>query len=602
VSDLLNKLVLDLFNLDLNVGNLLLDGGGLLANLLGLDSLGLNLILDERDSLFGLLGDARGLLLLELGLVDLGNLGGSHGLLLLLSEDLCGFFDKNLLFLSLRFFDGGPLNLNFTDQLRRLNLEALALLEILLLLGWVVRFLSIHAILLALDLLVFGNNLLLLVDLLLLGIFLSDDSLLFLDFSGDGRLGVRSALFVTDLAAGSCRVGFSILDVGDERDGLGVLSLVPGGLGGFLGDGCDLSLCARVHGLFGPVVHDCCDGLWGSEGLSVIAEALLGSAGRWVGVLEGLGRAADWTAAGGISDGESGLKDVIEVGKPLVAVDFGSEVDVAIASAVIAFFGTSRCLIGWLDLAIALLVESWHWVAAKIDGIARLPVIGLLGDGLPLSHFVESLDWAFGVWASSDTKPHGSWALAALVCLGGALEWLVVLVNDRIGVDGVLVASSLPVLLGLHERGGTISAKHAGNFGILVQISLGLVVGQSLGAGTESTLLETGGSVVALWVQQSVDILVASRVASGVIIVESAIGGWTSGRCIDVGLDWLRLEGPQGGCFVSILQVFLRFGIILGVDLSQVLNGVLLHQGDACVALRSSSRKREAAEESGQNC
>ena len=60
-------------------------------------------------------------------MIDLGNLGGSDSLLLLLSENLFSFFDYNLLFLSLRFLDGSLFNLNFNiaNQLRRFNMEAL---------------------------------------------------------------------------------------------------------------------------------------------------------------------------------------------------------------------------------------------------------------------------------------------------------------------------------------------------------------------------------------------------------------------------------------------------------------------------------------------
>jgi len=74
---------------------------------------------------------------------------------------------------------------------------------------------------------------------------------------------------------------------------------------------------------------------------------------------------------------------------------------VTITGTLVAFVSTSGGLVSWLDLAEALLVHAWHGVAAEIDGIARLPVIGFLGDSFPFSHFVESLNCVFGVWANS---------------------------------------------------------------------------------------------------------------------------------------------------------------------------------------------------------
>jgi hypothetical protein len=115
----------------------MLNGSGLLGNLGLLDSLSLNLALNKGDSLFGFLSNTRSLLLLEFGLVDFSNLGGSDSLLLLLSEDLLGFLNKSRLFISLVFFNGGSLNLNLGNELRGLNLEVGAHLLVSLSLSWV---------------------------------------------------------------------------------------------------------------------------------------------------------------------------------------------------------------------------------------------------------------------------------------------------------------------------------------------------------------------------------------------------------------------------------------------------------------------------------
>lgn len=115
----------------------MLNGGGLLRNLCLLNSLSLNFVLDERDSLLSFLGDTRGLLLLEFGFVDFSNLGGGDSLLLLLSEDFLGFLDKSCLFFSLRFLNSGSLNLDFGNKLGGFNLEIGALLLVPLSFSWI---------------------------------------------------------------------------------------------------------------------------------------------------------------------------------------------------------------------------------------------------------------------------------------------------------------------------------------------------------------------------------------------------------------------------------------------------------------------------------
>lgn len=129
-------------------------------------------------------------MLLKLSLVDLGNLGGSDGLLLFLSENFLSFLNKSSFLSSLVFLDGSSLNLNFSDELRSFNLEAGAALSISLLLSWVLRFLRQNARSLSFLLLVFSDNLLVLIDFLLLGILFGNHSLLFFNFSGESHLSI----------------------------------------------------------------------------------------------------------------------------------------------------------------------------------------------------------------------------------------------------------------------------------------------------------------------------------------------------------------------------------------------------------------------------
>lgn len=214
-------------------------------------------------------------MLLELGLVDLGNLGGGNRLLLLLSEDLLGLLNKNSLLLSLRLLNGLSLDLNLSDELGSFLLEVGALLSVLLLLSWVLGLLSIDARGLRLNLLVFSSDLLLLINLLHLVIFLNNNSLLLFDFSGEGHLGIGGALTVANLAACGGGISLSEVNIGNDGNGASVVSLVLGGSLSLLSDGLDLRFRGAQNVLLNPVIHNWTNVLGGGESLSVIAEALL---------------------------------------------------------------------------------------------------------------------------------------------------------------------------------------------------------------------------------------------------------------------------------------------------------------------------------------
>lgn len=214
-------------------------------------------------------------MLLELGLVDLGNLGGGNRLLLLLSEDLLGLLNKNSLLLSLRLLNGLSLDLNLSDELGSFLLEVGALLSVLLLLSWVLGLLSIDARVLRLNLLVFSSDLLLLINLLHLVIFLNNNSLLLFDFSGEGHLGIGGALTVANLAACGGGISLSEVNIGNDGNGASVVSLVLGGSLSLQRDGLDLRFRGGQNVLLNPVIHNWTNVFGGGETLSVIAEALL---------------------------------------------------------------------------------------------------------------------------------------------------------------------------------------------------------------------------------------------------------------------------------------------------------------------------------------
>jgi hypothetical protein len=90
-----------------------------------------------------------------------------------------------------------------------------------------------------------------------------------------------------------------------------------------------------------PVFHDCSNGLLSGENLSIITEALLGTVRSWIGVFERFRRAADRSHTLNVSDSKSRIKDISEVSKLLLVVLLSGEIDMTIASAIIAFIGTS---------------------------------------------------------------------------------------------------------------------------------------------------------------------------------------------------------------------------------------------------------------------
>jgi hypothetical protein len=70
------------------------------------------------------------------------------------------------------------------------------------------------------------------------------------------------------------------------------------------------------------------------------------------------------------------------------------------------------------------------------------------------------------------------------------------------------VTNILPVLTSLLESTWACLSISTLQLWIVVKISLGLDISESLGTSTESTLLDTNGGVVRLWIQESINILI----------------------------------------------------------------------------------------------
>lgn len=92
------ELILNIFNLVVDVGDLLLNMSSLCGNDVFSDSLGLNLLLNEGDSLISLFGDSFRSLFLDLRFVDLGSLLVDDVLGSLIFDDLGGLLTQILLF------------------------------------------------------------------------------------------------------------------------------------------------------------------------------------------------------------------------------------------------------------------------------------------------------------------------------------------------------------------------------------------------------------------------------------------------------------------------------------------------------------------------
>jgi hypothetical protein len=114
--EFLSKLILNIFNLMVNVGDLLLNLSGLLSDDVLGDSLCLNLLLNKRNSLISLLSDSRRSLLLNLRLVNLGCLLVDDILSGLILNDLIGFFTDSLLFDSFLVLDVLVFDFSFSSQ------------------------------------------------------------------------------------------------------------------------------------------------------------------------------------------------------------------------------------------------------------------------------------------------------------------------------------------------------------------------------------------------------------------------------------------------------------------------------------------------------
>ena len=205
----------------------------------------------------------------------------------------------------------------------------------------------------------------------------------------------------------------------------------------------------------------------------------------------------------------------------IVKALFDTEHDPTITEAVFALVGALAWLVLGLWLAPALFLLVWPRVRAEVLGRAHGPVIGLLGDGPPLSHVVKRFDLCTIVWPLGWSKVHHTLALAVRVLADAAEPRLGELVPGGVGELGVLVALRHEVLVRLIPGFSTGSSELLLELRVHVEVPLGLELGKLLGTGTQSSLCFTDGIPMSLWIHRSVQVGVSGGVAFSLGIVHT---------------------------------------------------------------------------------
>lgn len=81
-----------------------------------------------------------------------------------------------------------------------------------------------------------------------------------------------------------------------------------------------------------------------------------------------------------------------------------------------------------------------------------------------------------------------------------------------------------------------------------------------------------------LWVEQSIDILVTSRIASGIFVVKRSVSGWTIRRSIDItgrGI-WLFVL-LDGRWLFSLLLIIRIVCVIFLIEFRKMLDAIALN-------------------------
>lgn len=81
-----------------------------------------------------------------------------------------------------------------------------------------------------------------------------------------------------------------------------------------------------------------------------------------------------------------------------------------------------------------------------------------------------------------------------------------------------------------------------------------------------------------LWVKQSINILVTSRIASGIFIIKRSVSGWTIRRSIDISGSgiWLFVL-LDGRWLISLLLIVRIVCVIFLIKFRKMLDGIVMN-------------------------
>jgi hypothetical protein len=155
------------------------------------------------------------------------------------------------------------------------------------------------------------------------------------------------------------------------------------------------------------------------------------------------------------------------------------------------------------------------------------------------------------------------------------------------------------VLASLFQRLWTLGSEHSLEVWVLVQVSLSLVVSESPSTSTKSTLRDTNSSVVGLWIEHGVNVIITGGIAFSIIIIQGFLGRRRSNlgpRGCSLTLHLLHLGVDSRSFNILLLFLIIIFHRIDGrcnLKLSQIVESLLFVLCKRYIALTNSINATE---------